>query len=152
MVGGILLLAIVIFSISIIFGFGKVENYYKSLVWLIFAPLLLAIGYNHALWFWFQLPLWMQILSILLVPFLVSAVLRLLFPKAKWLQDLQAVVFQTLIYVVTFPLRFVWRTGQFIFQRERRAQRLNPHRPIIGGRPPLQNERREIGHRRNIFD
>lgn len=152
MIGGILLLIIAVFGISIMFGKGKVGNYYKFLIWLIFAPLLLAIGYNHALWFWLGLPLWMQVLSLLLVPFFVSAVLRLMFPKAKWLQALQTAIFQTLIYVVTFPFRFLWRAGQFFFERERPPQRLNPYRPVVGGRPPLQNERREAGQRGNIFD
>ena len=151
MIGGILLLAIAVFGLQVLFG-KKPDSYYKFLIWLIFAPMLLAIGYNHALWFWYGLPFWMQILSILLVPFLVSAILRLLFPKAKWLLDMQAIVFQTLIYVVTFPLRFIWRAGLFVFQRERRPQRLNPYRLVVGGRPPIQNQRREIGHRRNIFD
>lgn len=152
MIGGILLLGIAVFGLMVLFGQGKPENYYKFLIWLIFAPLLLAIGYSHALWFWFGLPLWMQLLSVLLVPFFVSAILRLMLPKAKWLQGLQTAVFQTLIYAVTFPFRFVWRAGQFFFQRERRAQRLNPYRPVVGGRPPLQNERREVRQRENIFD
>lgn len=152
MVGGVLLLGIAIFGLMVLFGKGKPENYYKFLIWLSFAPLLLAIGYSHALWFWFGLSLWMQIFSILLVPFFVSAILRLMFPKAKWLQGLQTAVFQTLIYAITFPFRFLWRAGQFFFQRERHPQRLNPYRPVVGGRPPLQNERREANPRGNIFD
>ncbi len=152
MIGGILLLGIAVFGLMVLFGKGKPENYYKFLIWLIFAPVLLAIGYNHALWFWLGLPLWIQILSILLIPFFVGAVLSLLFPKARWLQALQTVVFQTLIYAVTFPFRFLWRTGQFFFQRERRTQRLNPYRPVVGGRPPLRNEHREPDQRGNIFD
>lgn len=153
MIGGILLLAIAIFGLMVLFGKAKPEQLFKLAIILIFAPLLLAIGYNHALWFWLGLPLWMQIFSILLIPFFVSAVLKLLFPKAKWLQDLQTAIFQTLIYAVTFPFRFLWRAGQFFFQRERRpAQRLNPNRPVVGTRPPLQNERREGNQRNNIFD
>lgn len=152
MIGGILLLAIVIFGISIMFGKGKVENFYKFLVWLIVAPFLLAIGYNHLVWFWLNLPLWIQILSVLLIPFFVSAILKLMFPKAKWLNNLQAAVFQALIYIVTFPIRFLWRAGQFLFERERRTQRLNPYHPVVGTRPPLQNERRQTNQRGNFFD
>lgn len=151
MIGGILLLAIVVFGLQVLFG-KKPENYYKFLIWLIFAPLLLAIGYNHALWFWLGLPLWMQILSLLLVPFFISAVLRFLFPKAKWLQSLQTAIFQTLIYAATFPFRFLWRAGRFFFEREHRSQRLNPYRPVVGGSPPFQNERREAGRRGDVFD
>ena len=151
MINGILLLVIAVFGIQVLFG-KKPEDYYKFLIWLIFAPVLLAIGYNHAVWFWLGLPLWIQILSLLLVQFLVATILKLMFPKAKWLQSLQTAIFQTLIYVVTFPLRFLWRAGQFFFQRERRTQRLNPHHPVVGGRPPLQNERQEVNQRGNIFD
>ncbi|MEK7724909.1 MAG: hypothetical protein AAB336_11200 [Acidobacteriota bacterium] len=152
MIGGILLLAMAIFGLMVLFGKNKPENYYQFLILLIFAPILLAIGYNHALWFWLGLPFWMQILSILFTPFLVSAVLRLIFPKAKWLQSLQTVVFQSLVYATTFPFRFLLRAGQFFFQRERQTQRLNPHRPVIGGRPPLQNNRQEANQRGDIFD
>lgn len=152
MIGGFLLLGIAIFGLMVLFGQGKPENYCKFLIWLIFAPVLLAIGYNHALWFWFGLPWWMQVLSLLLIPFLIGAVLKLVFPKAVWLQALPATVFQTLVYAVTFPFRFVWRAGQFFLQREHRPQRLNPYRPVVGGRPPLQNERREANVRGNVFD
>ena len=152
MILGILLLAVSVFGLSVLFGTGKVENYYKFLIWLIFAPLLLAIGYNHVVWFWFWLPLWLRILSILLVPFFVSAILRFMFPKARWLHEAQTVIFQTLIYAATFPLRFLWRAGRFFFQRERRTQRLIPNRPVVGGRPPLRNEQVEAGRRNNIFD
>lgn len=152
MVSGILILAIAVFGISVLFGKGKVENYYKFLIWLIFAPILLAIGYNHFIWFWLTLPLWMQIISVLLVPIFVPAILRLMFPKAKWLQVLQTAIFKTLIYTAAFPFRFLLRAGRFFFERERRTQRLNPYRPVVGGRPPLQNERREEGHGGNIFD
>lgn len=151
MIGGILLLAIAVFGLMVLFGKGQVENYFQFLIWLIFAPVLLAIGYNHAFWFWYGLPVWIQILSILLIPFFVSASLRILFPKAKWIQSLQTAIFQTLIYAVTFPFRLFWRGGQFFFQRERRTQRLNPYRSVIGGGPPLQNERHEETHKGTIL-
>jgi hypothetical protein len=152
MIAGILLLGVVVFGLMIMFGKGKVESYYKFLIWLILAPPLLAVGHNHAVWFWAGLPLFWQVLSILLLPFFASALLRLLFPKAKWLQSLQTALFQTLIYAVTFPFRLVWRAGRFFFDRERPVNRLNPYRPAVGGRPPLQNERRGANQRGNIFD
>lgn len=152
MIGGILLLGIAIFGLLVLFGQAKPEQIFKLAIILIFAPVLLAIGYNHAIWFWLGLPLWMQIISVLLIPFLVPAILKIIFPGARWLQDLQSIIFQTLIYAATFPFRLLFRSGQYFFQRERRNQRLNPYRPVIGGRPPLENERREAGQRGNIFD
>lgn len=152
MIGAIILLGIAIFGLSVLFGKNKPDQLYQFLIWLIFAPILLAIGYNHALWFWFDLPLWLQILSILLIPFMISVILKLIFPKAKWIQSLQTTIFQTLIYSATFPFRFLWRSAQFLLQRERRPQRLNPIRPVVGARPPLQNENQAGNQRNNIFD
>jgi hypothetical protein len=152
MVGGILLLAIAVFGILIMFGKAKPETFYKFVIFLIFAPLFLAVGVNHVLWLWYGLPLGAQVLSILLLPFLLSVSLRMLFPKAKWLQSLQTVVFQTLIYFVTFPFRFLWRAGQFFFRRERQIQQLNPYRPVVGAKPPVQNERRKESPREKILD
>lgn len=143
MIGGGLLLAMAIFGLQVLFG-KKPDDYYRFLVWLIFAPILFAIGCNHLVWVWFDLPLWMRIFSVLLIPFLVSLVFRLMFPKAKWFQVLQTAFFQVLIFAATFPFRFLWRASQFFVQRERRSQRLDPYRPVVGGRPPLRNERREI--------
>lgn len=140
MIGGILLLAIVVFGLGILFGKGKVENYYKFLIWLIFAPVLFAIGFNHMVWFWLGLPLWAQILGVLLAPFLVWSLLRLLLPNAKWLQDLQALIFQTVLYAITFPVRLLWRAGRLILERERHRVRLNAYRPVVGSRPPIVRE------------
>lgn len=152
MISGLLLLSVAVFGIMVLFGKAKPEHIFKFAIVLIFAPVLLAVGYNHALWFWLGLPLWMRILSILLVPFVFSAILRLMFPQAKWIQSLQTTIFQILIYFITFPFRFLWRAGRFFFERERRTQKLNPYRPVVGSRPPLQNERREANPRANIFD
>ncbi len=151
MLGGFLILAVIVFGFSIMLGV-KVEKFYKLLLWLVFAPLLIDAAYCGFIWTWQSAPLWMQILSVLLLPFFISALLKRIFPKAKWLQALQAVIFHTLIYTVTFPFRFLWRAGKFLLQRERQTIRLNPYHPVVGGRVPLQNERREANPRDNIFD
>jgi hypothetical protein len=152
MVGGILLLTIAVFGILIMFGKAKPETFYQFVIFLIFAPVLLTIGVNQILWLWYGLPLWAQVLCILLLPFLLSVLLRRLLPKAKWLQSLQTVVFQALIYFVTFPFRFIWRAGQFFFRREHQTQQLNPYRPVVGGKPPVRNDRRKESPREKIFD
>lgn len=151
MISSILLLVIIIFGFQVLFGKAKVENFYKFLVFLIFAPVLAAVGWNHTLWFFYNLPLWAKVLLVLLLPFFVSAALRLMFPNAKWLHALQTVVFQALIYAITFPFRFLWRAGQFLFRRERHVQRLNSYRAVVGGKPPVQNERREVNTREKNF-
>ncbi len=143
MIAAILLLAIVIFGLLVMFGQADPSRYYKLLIFLIVGPILLAIGFNHVVWFWLGLPLWAQMISVLLVPFLASSLLRLFFPKVRWLEDMQGVIFQTLVYAVTFPFRLLWRAGQIVFQRERHPTRLNPYRPVVGGRPPVVREGRE---------
>jgi hypothetical protein len=141
MLGALLLLAIVVFGLLIMFGKAEPDRYYKFLIFLIIGPILLSIGFNHLIWFWLGLPLWAQVIGILLLPFFISAALRTVFPNAKWLQQTQAVLFQTLVYLVTFPLRLIWRAGRMIFERERHAVRLNPHSPVVGGRAPIIRDR-----------
>jgi hypothetical protein len=150
MISGILLLAIVIFGLQVLFGARKPENYYKFLIFLIVAPILLAIGANHAIWLWSGLPLWMQVASILLLPFLISALLRVLLPNARWASTLQDILFNTGIYLVTFPIRFLWRAARFVLNRERQPNvRFNPYRPVVGTRPPTINNRGDNRDDRN---
>ena len=134
------MLVILIFGLGLMFGRGKVEDYFKLLIWLIFAPVLLAVGINQVVWLWNGLPFWLQILSILLMPVFVSVILRTLFPKAKWLQGFQETIFLTAVYLVTFPFRFIWRASRFVFQREHRTTLLEPYRPAVGGKPPLKEQ------------
>lgn len=152
MIGGLVLLAVAVFGIMVLFGKAKPEGLFKFAVILIFAPVALSVGYYHALWFWRGLPLWLQILSLFLIPFLTASALRLMFPKVRWLHGLQAIIFQALIYAVTFPFRFLWRASRFFFDRERNTPRLDPYRPVVGAKPPVQNERRDAGPRGDIFD
>lgn len=145
MIGGFLLLAIAVFGLSVLFGKGKIEDYLKFAVWLIFAPVLFAIGINHVEWLWLGLPLWMQVLTVLLAPFFAMGVLLYFFPKAKWLRGLLEAVFQFLIYLITFPVRLVWRAGKFLLQKERSVSQLDSHKAVVGSKPPLKDQQ----HRRN---
>ncbi|MBK8464955.1 MAG: hypothetical protein IPL32_03915 [Chloracidobacterium sp.] len=147
MIGGILLLAIVVFGLQILFGHGKPENFVKLLIWLVFAPILISIGYNHLLWLWSGLPFWAQLLSLALIPFILVAILKMAFPKAAWLNGLLSILYDTLVFAVTFPFRFVFRAVGFIFRRERQRTPLERYRPVVGGRPPIQNLRQEGGRR-----
>ncbi|CAN5296033.1 hypothetical protein BH20ACI2_BH20ACI2_02120 [soil metagenome] len=152
MIGAILFLAILVFGMQILFGAGKVENYYKFLVWLIVAPILLAIGCNHALWFWYSLPFWMQVVGVFLIPFLALALLRQIFPKVSWLKSLPALVLELLIYLVSFPFRVLFRATKFTVGRERHRTKLNPYRAVVGSRPPVNREREIESKRSNLFD
>ena len=143
MLGSLLMLACVIFGLMVLFGKAEAGRYYTFLIFLIFAPILLSIGSNHILWLWHGSPFWAQIVMVALLPFLLSAVLRVLFPGAAWIHKVQDALFQTAVYAITFPFRLVWRAGQLFFERERHPQRLNAYRPVVGGGPPLVRERRE---------
>lgn len=152
MIGGILLLGIAIFGLMVLFGQADAKQYYRFLIFLIIAPVLLAIGFNHVVWFWAGLPLWAQILGLLALPFLLSAVLRQLFPKSKWIGEMQALLFQMLIYIITFPVRLLWRAGRLIFLRERNNVRLNPYRPVVGGQPPIDRTHEQRLGRNDRFE
>lgn len=143
MIGSILLLVIVVFGLQILFGRGKPENLVKFVVFLIFGPILLAIGFNHLLWFWGGLPLWAEVLCLLLIPFLLAAFLKMAFPRAAWLNFIQAFVFDTVLFIFTFPFRFIYRAFRLFFQRERRRVPLDPYRPAVGRRPPILYRRND---------
>ncbi len=140
-VGAILLLGLAIFGLQVLFGRQDAGKIYPFLILLIVGPILLSIGLSHSIWFWDRLPLWAQVITVILLPFILLAVLRRFLPKSAAFDRVQAVAFDTLVYVVTFPVRLLWRSGQFILRRERRPARLNPRRPVVGGRPPLLNYR-----------
>lgn len=144
-IGAILLLGLVVFGLQVLFGRQDAGKIYTFLILLIIGPILLSIGLSHSVWFWEGLPLWAQIIAILILPFLLMAVIRRFLPKSAALDRAQGVAFDTLVYIVTFPVRLLWRSGQHILRRERQPARLNPRRPVVGGRPPLVNyrERRE---------
>jgi hypothetical protein len=135
----ILVLAVIAFGFCVLVGRGKIGSFYKVVICLLFAPFFLADFYNQVLCFLDGLPIWVWILSILLIPFFVSAALRILFPKAVWLQKLQTILFEGLIYAATFPFRFLFRAARFVFQKERRRAKLNPHRAAVGNKPPIIN-------------
>ena len=140
MLSNFLILAVIAFGFSLMLGV-KAEKFYKLLFWFIFTPLFTGIAYCSFLWLWQSAPVLMQILCVLLVPFFISALLRAAFPKTRWIQALQAVVFQTLIYAATFPFRFLWRAGSFLLQKERRTVRLNQYHAAVGVKPPIISER-----------
>jgi len=139
MVAGILMLAVVIFGVCVLFGLGNREDFYKFLIWLIVAPILLSIGFNHAVWFWSDLPLVARIGFLLASPFVVSALLPAFFPGARWIVIIQGVLFESLVSIFLFPFRFLWRAGGIFLDRERRAPGLDQYRPVVGGRPPLED-------------
>lgn len=139
--GGILLLGLVIFGLQVLFGRQDASKIYPFLILLIVGPILLSIGLSHSIWFWEGLPLWAQVVTIVILPFLVMAVIRRFLPKSAALDRLQGAAFDTLVYMVTFPVRLLWRSAQLVLRRERRPARLNPNRPVVGGRPPLIDPR-----------
>lgn len=143
--GAILLIGLVVFGLQVLFGRQDAGKIYPFLILLIVGPILLSIGLSHAVWFWDGLPLWGQVVTILALPFLLMAVIRRFLPRSSALDRAIGVAFDTVVYLVTFPVRLLWRSGQHVLRHERRPARLNPRRPVVGGRPPLMNyrERRE---------
>lgn len=143
-----LLLAFIIVGFCTMFGYLKSDSIYKVLIWLIVGPLLLWFIYNEWTQFYAHLPWWWQVVSLILLPFVLLALLRFFLPKSAWITRLQQAIFDALVFCLTFPIRLVWRAGRQIIDRERHRIRLQRHRPAVGGRPPLRTpERRNINFR-----
>lgn len=151
MAGMILFLVIAIFGVAVLFGQGKAENFYKLFVFLIVGPVLAAVGWNHALWFYYGLPLWAQIVCLTLLPFLILAALPVLLPKGAWFNSILGHLFDSLAFVLAFPFRIFFRAARLL-ANERRRPSLDPFRPTVGNRPPLEEPRKRTSQKSNLFD
>lgn len=150
MIGGTLLIALVIFGLSWLFGFGKPDRLVKFIIWLIFGPLLLGLFYNE--WFSFSSDLpWLARIGLIIgVPFFALFALRMLLPNSRAIRIVIDFIWDLLIFLLTFPFRIVWRSSRQIADRERNRIRWQRIRPTVGGRPPLRNpERRNTNARHN---
>ncbi len=143
MIGGILILAIAIFGILVLFGRADASRFYYFAIFLIVVPIVLSIGVSHTLWFLSGLPWWFQVVTLAATPFLVMAIIRSLITNKKGFDTVLSILFETLVYAVTFPIRLVWRAFRLIFIRERHTIDLADRRPVVGGRPPFALEERE---------
>ena len=148
MAGTILMIGIAIFGLLIMFGRADVNRFYKLVIFLIAGPILLGIAISHIGWFWAGLPAWGQVAAVFAAPFLFAAVLKALFPGDRMLGRALDILFDSLVYMVTFPMRLIWRSGRHVARRERRPLHLDPRRSVVGGRPPVTSRDSE-GRRRN---
>lgn len=145
MIGGILLIALVIFGLSWLFGFGKPERLIKFIVWLVFGPLLLGLFYSEWYAYYSELSWFGQVAIIVAIPFLLLLALRSLFPQSKLVAATTGVIWDILVFSLTFPFRLVWRSGRQIANKEGNRIKLARYRPAIGGRPPLMASKRPSG-------
>ena len=88
MIGGILLIALVVFGLSWLFGFGKPERFVKFIIWLIFGPLLLGLLYGEWRGFYFDLPLVAKAALLIAIPFILLCALRLFFPNSPQIRSI----------------------------------------------------------------
>ncbi len=141
MISGILLLSLVVFGLSWLFGLGRPDRLVKFIICLIFGPLLIGLFYNEWLNFYSELPLIGQIMIVVGVPFFLLFALRVLFPSSHGVSAATGVLWSLVVFVLSFPARLLWRSGVQIADRERNRVRLQRHRPAVGGRPPLVHYR-----------
>ena len=141
MLGGVLLLALVAFGLSWLFGFGRPERFVKFVVWLVFGPLLLGLLYSEWLGFYSDAPILIRLIVWVGLPFVILLSLRFLFPNSPYFRRASEVIWDFFVFFLTFPLRLIWRSGRQISERERHRMRLERYRPAVGGRPPLRNDR-----------
>ena len=118
MIGGILLIALVVFGLSWLFGFGKPERFVKFIVWLLFGPVLLGLLYSEWLGFYFDLPLIAKAILLIAIPFLLLFALRLFFPNSPQIRSITDFIWSLLVFLLTFPVRLFWRSGRQISDRE----------------------------------
>lgn len=150
MISGILLIALVVFGLSWLFGFGKPERFVKFIVWLLFGPVLLGLLYTEWLSFYFDMPLMAKAVLLIAIPFLLLFALRLFFPNSPQIRTITDFIWSLLVFLLTFPARLFWRSGRQISDRESNRIRLQRYRPAVGGRPPLRNDReRDVNQRHN---
>ena len=143
MPGAILMLGIAIFGLLIIFGQAEVSRFYKLVIFLIAGPILLGIAISNIGWYWEGLSGWGQVGAICAAPFLFAAVLKALFPGNRIIAQTLGVLFDAFIYMVTFPVRVLWRSARHVARRERHPLRLDPRRSVVGGRPPFLRQERD---------
>jgi hypothetical protein len=139
--GGVLLLAICVFGLLVLFGKADSNRFYKFLIFLIVAPILVSIGISHLAWFWDGSSITTKILLILALPIIVLTLPRMFLPKAWGVDGLLGGLFQAAVSIISFPLRLVWRVAAYVFGHERRSVPLDRYRPAVGTRPPVLERR-----------
>jgi hypothetical protein len=125
-------------GIGLMFGWVEPKGIGRFLAWLIIGPVLLCLAYTELLVGYNALPFGVQLLCWILLPFVALVVLRVFLPRAAWVNALLRVLFDLLVFLVTFPLRFAWRSVSLLANRERRAIHLARHQAVVGQRPPEQ--------------
>lgn len=150
MVAGILLIGLVAFGLSWLFGFGKPERLVKFIVWLIFGPVLLGVFYSEWSNFFSSLPFFGQIAFLIIIPFILLLALHMFFPNSSLIRGIVDFIWNMLVFLLSFPVRLLWRSGKHISNTERNRIRLQRYRPSVGGRPPLRNDREtDVARRHN---
>ena len=150
MMGGILLIALAVFGLSWLFGFGKPERFVKFIIWLVFGPVLLSLLYSEWLSFFFEFPFIAKAGFLVAIPFLLLFALKLFFPNSTQIRSITDFIWNLLVFLLTFPFRLFWRSSKQISERERNRIRLQRYRPVVGGRAPLRNKRyRDLNRWRN---
>jgi hypothetical protein len=140
MFGGVLLLALVVFGLSWLFGFGKPERFVKFIVWLIFGPVLLGLLYSEWLSFYSDATFLVKVIIWVGVLFVILLSLRFLFPSSPYFRRMSETIWDFVVFFLTFPFRLIWRSGRQVSEGERNRARLQRYRPAVGGRPPLRND------------
>ena len=139
------------FGVAVLFGKARAETFYTFIVFLIVAPVLAAIAWNHALWFYDGLPWWAQITCMILIPFLVLPGLHAVLPKGNWIHAVVESLFDALAFLIALPFRVLFRTTRLL-AKERRNVRLDPFRPAVGSRPPIVEQGKRPAQKSSIFD
>jgi hypothetical protein len=113
--------------------------------WLIVAPLIFCVVFGNLESLYVSLSPAEQMLALALLPIVMGFLLRFMFPKSVLVRTVSSLIFDLLVFVVTFPLRFLWRSIRLIAQRERQETHLAHTPVVVGQRPQLRQPHREVG-------
>jgi hypothetical protein len=131
----ILVLLVALVGLSFIFGGFKSERLTRLLMWLALAPLAVCLVQGFIYGAYAHLSPTARLLLLILSPFVLLVLLRSLFPSSRVFTD---ALLNTLVYLLTLPVRILWRSLRLIMERERHRIDLS-RTPVVVGRRPQQD-------------
>ncbi|MFN2512716.1 MAG: hypothetical protein ABR568_15005 [Pyrinomonadaceae bacterium] len=132
---GILVLLVALVGLNFIFGEFKTERLTRLLIWLVLAPLAVCLAQGFIYGAYSQLTPTARLLLLILLPFVLLSLLRSAFPSSRAVTD---AVLNALVYLLTLPVRILWRSLRLVMERERHRIDLS-RTPVVVGRRPQQN-------------
>jgi hypothetical protein len=112
------LLMFILIALGITIGLVKPRRMGRLVIWLIFGPALIGVGFNMGKQIFWTLSPVQQILFIILVPVgAIVILLRLVLPRDVWANVLGNFIYDLLKFVVLLPFRMIGWLIDLIIKR-----------------------------------